>query len=59
MWGVICADNSDTPVIESLTQGLTITFRLDGWVTLDASAQSVVVTVAEIEMGDGGLGSDI
>ena len=56
---MICADNSDTPIVEALTQGLTVTFRLDGWVTLDAGAKSIVVTVAEVKMGDGGLGSDV
>ncbi len=55
MWGVVCADDGNAPVVESLTQGITVMLRLDGWVALDTGAQSGVVTVAEIEMGDGGL----
>ena len=58
MWGVVCANDSDSSVVEGLAQGITVTLCLDGGVALDAGAQGGVVAVAEIEVGDGGLGSD-
>ena len=58
MWGVVCADDGDASVVEGLAQGITVTLRLDGRVALDAGTQGGVVTVAEIEMRDGGLGGD-
>ena len=59
MWGVVCANDGDSPVVEGFAQGITVTLRLDGGVAFVAGAQSVVVTLAEVKMGDGGLGSDI
>jgi hypothetical protein len=59
MWGVVCADDCDATIVQSLAEGFTVALCLDGRIAFDTGATCCIVSITEKEMGDGGFGSDI
>ena len=58
MGRMVSTDDGDSSIVQCFAQGITIALGLDGWVTLDAGAQSIIVPVAEIQMRDSSLCGD-
>ena len=56
---MIRTNNADSTIIQRLTQRITITFRLDGRIALDACPKQGIVSVAEKQMRDCCLCCDI
>ena len=59
MGGMIRTNNTDSSIIQRLTQRLTITFRLDGWIALDACSKQGIVPVTKVQMRNRSLCSDV
>ena len=56
---MIRTNNTDSSIIQRLTQRLTITFRLDGWIALDACSKQGIVPVTKVQMRNRSLCSDV
>ena len=56
---MIRADDSDPSIVQCLTQCISIPLCLDCGITFDASSQSCIVPIAEVEMRYSGFSGDV
>ena len=58
MGGVVSTNRRDAAITKGFTQSIAIALGLNGGIALDASTKSIIVSIAEIEVGDSGFASD-